>query len=165
MTIASRGAVPTTGDTQGMAPTAAVLAPPDATTLDALVHDVADRAARWAGTSAAIRADLLQQVITATMRVQDAWLAAACEAKGLRPGSTEAGEELFAGIGTFVRMARLLRDSLRAIAKDGKPAIPGPVREARDGCFARAGLPRRCLRPHHICPDHRRDLDAARRDS
>ena len=49
------------------------------------------------------------------------------------PGSTEAGEELFAGIGTFVRMARLLRDSLRSIARNGKPEIPGPIREGADG--------------------------------
>ena len=64
---------------------------------------------------------------------QDEWLAAACAAKGLRPGTTEAGEELFTGIGTFVRTARLLRDALRDIAKDGKPAFAGPVREAADG--------------------------------
>ena len=67
------------------------------------------------------------------MAAQDEWLAAACEAKGLEPGSTEAGEELFAGVGTFVRMARLLRDALRDIAKDGKPSFAGPVREAADG--------------------------------
>ena len=67
------------------------------------------------------------------MAVPDEWLAAACAAKGLRPGTTEAGEELFTGIGTFVRMARLLRDALRDIAKDGKPSFAGPVREAADG--------------------------------
>ena len=60
-------------------------------------------------------------------------MAAACAAKGLTPGSTEAGEELFAGIGTFVRMARLFRDSLRAIARNGKPDFPGPIRETADG--------------------------------
>ena len=74
-----------------------------------------------------------QQVITDTMAVQDEWLAAACRAKGLTPGTTEAGEELSTGVGTFVRMARLLRDAVRDIAKDGKPAFAGPVREAPDG--------------------------------
>ena len=67
------------------------------------------------------------------MAAEDDWLAAACAAKGLAPGTTEAGEELFAGIGTFVRMARLFRDALRDIAKDGKPSFAGPVREASDG--------------------------------
>ena len=94
---------------------------------------MADHAAAWARTDAAARADLLQQVITDTMAVADEWLAAACAAKGLTPGTTEAGEELFTGIGTFVRMARLLRDALRDIAKDGKPSFAGPVREAPDG--------------------------------
>ena len=78
-------------------------------------------------------ADLLQQVITDTLAAQDGWLAAACAAKGLEPGTTEAGEELFAGVGTFVRMARLLRDALRDIAKEGRPSFAGPVREAPDG--------------------------------
>ena len=105
----------------------------DTSALDAVVNGVADHAAAWAATDAAARAELLQQVITDTMAAQDDWLAAACAAKGLEPGSTEAGEELFAGVGTFVRMARLLRDALRDIAKDGKPSFAGPVREAPDG--------------------------------
>ncbi len=67
------------------------------------------------------------------MAAEEDWLAAACAAKGLEPDTTEAGEELFAGVGTFVRMARLLRDALRDIAKDGKPSFAGPVREATDG--------------------------------
>jgi hypothetical protein len=135
MTITSRGAVAPTADQtapEGAASTAAVV-PPDTHALDALVDEVADHTASWARTDASARADLLQQVITDTMAVQDEWLAAACEAKGLTPGTTEAGEELFSGIGTFVRMARLLRDALRDIAKDGKPAFAGPVRVAADG--------------------------------
>jgi hypothetical protein len=135
MTITSRGAVAPTGDqtaTEGAASTAAV-APLDTDSLDALVDEVADHTASWARTDASVRADLLQQVITDTMAVQDEWLAAACEAKGLTPGTTEAGEELFTGIGTVVRMARLLRDALRDIAKDSKPAFAGPVRVAADG--------------------------------
>jgi hypothetical protein len=135
MTITSRGAVAATGDqtaTEGAASTAAV-APLDTDSLDALVDEVADHTASWARTDASVRADLLQQVITDTMAVQDEWLAAACEAKGLTPGTTEAGEELFTGIGTVVRMARLLRDALRDIAKDSKPAFAGPVRVAADG--------------------------------
>jgi Aldehyde dehydrogenase family len=131
MTITSRGAVAPTSDQSGTNSGAATeaVAPLDATALDALVNDVADKATWWSRTDAAARADLLQQVITDTMAAEEAWLAAACEAKGLAPGSTEAGEELFAGVGTFVRMARLLRDALRDIAKEGKPAFAGPVRE------------------------------------
>ena len=131
MTITSRGAVaPTSGQA---APGASTVADPlDTAVLDALVNDVAAHATSWAKTAAADRADLLQQVITDTMAAEDDWLAAACTAKGLAPGTTEAGEELFAGVGTFVRMARLLRDALRDIAKEGRPAFAGPVREAPD---------------------------------
>jgi hypothetical protein len=75
----------------------------------------------------------LQRVITDTVAAQDDWLAAACEAKGLAPGSVEAGEELSAGVGTLVRLTRLLRDALRDIAKNGKPSFAGPVRRAADG--------------------------------
>ena len=82
----------------------------DPSALNDIVDQVADHATAWAATDAAARADLLQQVITDTMAVADEWLAAACTAKGLRPGTTEAGEELSTGIGTFVRMARLFRD-------------------------------------------------------
>jgi hypothetical protein len=135
MTITSRGAVASTSEQAGAGAGAprSVVAPLDTTGLDALINDVAVHATSWAKTDAAARADLLQQVITDTMAAEDAWLAAACEAKGLAPGSTEAGEELFAGVGTFVRMAHLLRDALRDIAKDGKPAFAGPVREGPGG--------------------------------
>ena len=80
------------------------------------------------------------------------------------PGTTEAGEELFTGIGTFVRMARLLRDALRDIAKDGKPSFAGPVREASGRPAAGPGLPGQRIRPDHVPADDRRDLHAARRD-
>ncbi len=141
MTITSRGAVAPTSEQplragSASARTATGGAPagaPDTDELDAAVNLVADHAPGWAKTGAAERANLLQDVIDATMAAQDDWVAAACAAKGLEPGSTEAGEELFAGIGTFVRMARLFRDSLRDITKDGKPSFAGPVREAADG--------------------------------
>ncbi len=138
MTITSRGAVAPTSDqpaagASGDTGATITPAPPDPAALEEIVTLVADHAPGWAKTDADARADLLQQVIDDTVAAQDDWLAAACEAKGLTPGSTEAGEELFAGVGTFVRMARLLRDSLRDIAKGGKPAYAGPVREAPDG--------------------------------
>ncbi len=141
MTITSRGAVAPTADQQqeredamdGSGVPVGATAPVDTDALDAVVTLVADHAPGWAKTDATARAKLLQDVIDATMAAQDDWLAAACEAKGLEPRSTEAGEELFAGIGTFVRMARLFRASLRDIAKDDRPSFAGPVREAADG--------------------------------
>jgi Aldehyde dehydrogenase family len=135
MTITSRGAVAPTSDqaATGHAASTTTTAVLDTAALEATVHEVADRAVAWATTDATARADLLQRVIDDTVAATDDWLAAACAAKGLVPGTTEAGEELFTGIGTFIRMARLLRDSLRDIAKDGKPSFAGPVRQASDG--------------------------------
>jgi hypothetical protein len=95
---------------------------------EAIGHDIDTGALE-----AADRADLLDRVLRDTLAAQDAWLADACEAKGLAPGSSEAGEELFAGVGTLVRMTRLFRDSLRQIAKSGKPSFAGPIQTASDG--------------------------------
>jgi len=101
--------------------------------LDAAVSEVAARVSSWATTGAASRAELLDQVLHDTREAADGWLADACRAKGIRPGSPEAGEELFAGVVTFVRMVRLLRDSIRDIERGGRPLYPGPVTEAPDG--------------------------------
>jgi hypothetical protein len=135
MTTTSRGAVAPTSDHDADDPAASSTpaAQLDPAALDEAVDQVADQAGVWARTDAAARADLLQEVINDTMAVADEWLAAAGAAKGLTAGTTEAGEELFTGLGTFVRMARLLRDALRDIAKDGKPSFAGPVRQASDG--------------------------------
>ncbi len=130
MTLTSRGAVaPSTPATAAaVVPSPAV----DEAALDAAVNEVAAHAAGWAATPPAARADLLDRLLRDIMGAQDEWLAAACAAKGLTPGSAEAGEELFAGIGTLVRMARLYRDALRQIAASGRPSH-GPVSTAPDG--------------------------------
>jgi acyl-CoA reductase-like NAD-dependent aldehyde dehydrogenase len=130
MTLTERGAVtPTSAATTAPAP-AEVWNEAD---VDSAVREVASHASSWASTPPAARADVLDQVLRDTMAAQDEWLAAACAAKGLTPGTAEAGEELFAGVGTLVRMARLYRDALRDIARTGRPAFAGPVAEASDG--------------------------------
>jgi aldehyde dehydrogenase family protein len=130
VTLITRGAVAPTDVVLTSSATTERL---DTAALDGAVREVAAHASSWATTPAAARADLLDQVLRDTMTAQDAWLQAACEAKGLSPGTAEAGEELFAGVGTLVRMTRLFRDSLRQIAKTGRPSFAGPVTEAADG--------------------------------
>ena len=105
----------------------------DADQLDAVVTRVAGSVDRWAATTPKARAELLQQVIDATVAELPSWLNAACKAKGLDPESGAGGEELFSGIGTFVTMARTLKASIEEIADTGRPQFPGPVREASDG--------------------------------
>ena len=105
----------------------------DSEALDATLASVATQIDRWAELPASERAQLLRRVIDTTVVAAPAWLEAACRAKGLDPAGPAAGEELFSGIGTFVRMARTLAESLEQIASKGRPQFPGPVREARDG--------------------------------
>jgi hypothetical protein len=130
MAMTTRGAAAPASSTSLPART---LGTADITALDLAVDQVADHSSTWAATDAASRAELLDRVIGDTMAVEDVWLADACAAKGLEPGSAQAGEELYSGIGTFVRMARLFRDALRDIAREGKPSFAGPVTEASDG--------------------------------
>jgi acyl-CoA reductase-like NAD-dependent aldehyde dehydrogenase len=101
--------------------------------LDAAVAIVKAKSAEWASTSPQARAEFLDRLIADTVAASEAWTAAACQAKGYDPASTEGGEEMFSGIGTFVRMARTLAVSLRQIAETGRPQFPGPVTEAADG--------------------------------
>lgn len=126
MTITTRGAAAPTSagaDRDGFSPDE----------LDAAVAHVAAHVDAWAATTPTERAALLGQVIDATVKASDAWLAAACRAKGLDPRAVDGGEELFSGIGTFIRMARTFKVSIEDIARMGRPDFPGPVRESPDG--------------------------------
>jgi hypothetical protein len=129
VTLTTRGAVAPINTQSETQPEAGV----DAEALDAAVSGLAAKAQKWAATSPSERADLLDRVLRDTVAAQDDWLRDACAAKGIAPGTTEAGEELFAGIGTLVRMTRLFRDSLRQIARTGRPSFAGPVSEYTDG--------------------------------
>jgi hypothetical protein len=104
--------------------------------LDQAVRDVADRALSWSKTTPRERATLLEQVVKDTFAVSQEWSAAGCAAKGYDPQSTEGGEELFSGVGVFVRLAQTLRQSLLDIDRVGRPVYPGPVRHKSGGRVA-----------------------------
>jgi len=100
----------------------------DESALDDAVSAVAQRATEWSATTASQRAALLERIVADTLEVAEEWNAAACSAKGYDTSGPEGGEELFAGIGTFVHMAQLFRRSMLDIARYGRPRYPGPVR-------------------------------------
>jgi acyl-CoA reductase-like NAD-dependent aldehyde dehydrogenase len=100
----------------------------DEVALDRAVADVAAKASEWAAVTPRQRADLLEQIVKDTYSVANEWTAAACEAKGLEPMGPEWGEELFSGVGIFVHMTQLFRQSMLDIAAKGRPQYPGPVR-------------------------------------
>jgi acyl-CoA reductase-like NAD-dependent aldehyde dehydrogenase len=95
--------------------------------LDQVIAVVAAKAQTWAATSTLARAQLLEQIVRDTFNIAEEWNDAACEAKGYDPRGAEGGEELFAGIGTFVTMAQALRRSMLDLASSGRPNYPGPV--------------------------------------
>ena len=120
MSTVRGAAAPTSGDQNS--------AEYDEATLDHAVADVAANSAAWASTPPAQRARLLGDVVRDTLAVAEEWNDAACAAKGIDPQGPEGGEELFSGVGTFVRMAQLLRRSMLDLAAGGPPRFPGPVR-------------------------------------
>jgi hypothetical protein len=95
--------------------------------LDQVIAVVSAKAQAWAATSVLERAELLGQIVRDTFDVAEEWNAAACAAKGYDPRSSEGGEELFCGVGVFVRMAQALRQAMLDIAAKGRPIYPGPV--------------------------------------
>ena len=99
----------------------------DEPALDRAIADVEVNAHKWAATTATRRAELLAEVVRDTVAVAEEWNAAGCLAKGYEAMSPEGGEELFSGVGTFVRMAQAFRQSMLDIAKEGRPKYPGPV--------------------------------------
>ncbi|NNN01135.1 MAG: aldehyde dehydrogenase family protein [Acidimicrobiaceae bacterium] len=113
----------------------------DEAALDQVITHVAASAQKWAATSPGDRARLLERVVKDTFEVSRAWNAAGCAAKGYDPESSEGGEELFSGIGTFVRMAQCFRASMLDIAAKGRPQFPGPVRHKPDRRIAVQVIP------------------------
>jgi acyl-CoA reductase-like NAD-dependent aldehyde dehydrogenase len=112
-----------------VAPSAAPIdAPLDTASLDRAVGEVAANVAAWAATAPLERAALLARVVEDTYAISAEWNAAACAAKGYGPRSPEGGEELFSGVGTFVRMAQALRRTMLDLSRYGRPRYPGPVR-------------------------------------
>jgi hypothetical protein len=64
------------------------------------------------------------------------WIAAACKAKGLQPGSPASGEEWLAGPLLMIRNLRLLTETLGAIEKSGTPSFGTGVRTLPNGRLA-----------------------------
>ncbi len=100
----------------------------DAAGLDLAVATVHQNASKWHELPIRKKVQILDEILLDTIEVSGEWTRAACEHKGLNSEGPEYGEELFAGVGTFVRMVRTLRDSLEDLDRTGRPRYPGPVR-------------------------------------
>ena len=89
--------------------------------VNAIVARLAARKHDWPKVGLRERAELLDKCIERTLGISREWVRAACEAKGIDPGSARAGEEWLGGPMTTMRNLRLLADAMRA---GGEPALP-----------------------------------------
>ncbi|MCY7337897.1 MAG: aldehyde dehydrogenase family protein [Chamaesiphon sp.] len=91
---------------------------------------------KWEQTSISQRLAYLQSCLDRTITIADDWTMAACQAKGIEPQSSLAGEELVAGAISTVRNIRLLMTTLQAGGR-----LPPPKRQREDGQFVAQVLP------------------------
>lgn len=101
---------------------------------DAKVARLAENAAAWVATTIPNRISLLRRTITTTVNEAEGWVAAACKAKGIPAGDSQAGEEWLAGPVTFVRNLRLL---MEALEEGGQPELPSQSTRANGQKVAR----------------------------
>lgn len=101
--------------------------------LDEAVDIVASKATEFARLPVRRKAELLAELPKRFAEVGDAWVQAGCRAKGIAPGSALEGEEWIAGVSTTVRNARLLAESVAAIAQRGRPPFGRAVKVRDDG--------------------------------
>ena len=113
----------------------------EAAALDRAVEDVAASAARFTALGPAERASLLRQCLPLIREQAPGWVAAACEAKGLPRDHPLEGEDWVTGPFITVRNARLLAQSLEAVARDGRPPFGTGHRVRPDGRVEVKGFP------------------------
>jgi acyl-CoA reductase-like NAD-dependent aldehyde dehydrogenase len=101
--------------------------------LDETVRSLAVCRESWVKEDLDARILLLDRMISETYSVATDWVETECARKGVPVDSPTAGEEWFAGPLIVVRHLRLLRDTLRAIGRDGQPDLPRPLRVLADG--------------------------------
>lgn len=91
------------------------------TELDAILAKLRAHAEPFARLSPAARAELLRACMPRVHAEAEAWVRAACAAKGLDFEGPASSEEWLAGPMTTLRNLRLLAEALEAIVRTGKP--------------------------------------------
>lgn len=110
--------------------------------LDELVSRVRDGATAFARLSAKERLRLVEEMREGFRAVAEQSVLAACQAKGIDPHSSLAGEEWLAGPTIVLRNLRLVSESLKDITRHGRPRIePSWIRALPDGRLAIAVYP------------------------
>lgn len=99
--------------------------------LDDAVARLGERAGTFARMTAAEKAALVRECMPRIADAAEAWVATGCKAKGISGVYT--AEEWLAGPLPTLRMARLLADSLDAVARAGRPPLGTGTRVRPDG--------------------------------
>lgn len=125
---------PTTSASMEMSGSAKSHATTSQQQLDEAIGILSEQAPAFARLSASERAALLRACLPRIQQVSADWVAAACQAKGIRLDSSTAGEEWLGGPMVTARCVRLLIRSLDDIHRHGKPQLPaGAFRPGWDG--------------------------------
>jgi acyl-CoA reductase-like NAD-dependent aldehyde dehydrogenase len=127
--------------------TGTISAPPttllttDFNEIDRVIASLHSHRDRWVETSICQRLTYLQDCLDRTLNIAPTWATAGCEAKGIDPNSTLAGEEWIAGPIATVRNIRLLMTTLAANGQ-----LPPPkISQRQDGQFVAEVLPANLL--------------------
>jgi acyl-CoA reductase-like NAD-dependent aldehyde dehydrogenase len=99
--------------------------------LDDAIAKLGERAQAFARMTPAEKALLVRECMPRIADAAEAWVATGCKAKGI--SGTYTAEEWLAGPLPTLRMARLLADSLDAIARAGRPPLGTGTRVRSDG--------------------------------
>jgi len=113
--------------------------------VDRALDRLSDSKSRWRAVPVAERVSLVQSAIDGVGQQAEAWVAAACEAKGLPVGSPLRGEEISNGPLATLRYLQLLKQTLQDIAATGKPRIPGKIVQRSGGQLSVPVMPCRGL--------------------
>jgi len=105
----------------------------DMAQVDRAVQAVREKAQEFARLPITRKIALLRSVMAGVERVAADWVRSGCLAKGLDFESSSSGEEWLAGPAVTMRNARLLEESLTAVARDGKPPLGTGQRVRADG--------------------------------
>jgi aldehyde dehydrogenase (NAD(P)+) len=98
-------------------------APSDRPHLDEAVARVREGASAWAHWPVRSRMRLARSMLAGAARTAERAVAAACEAKGLRPGTAEEGEEWLASPYVTVRLLRQVVESLASLDRRGDTPV------------------------------------------
>ena len=101
--------------------------------IDRCVNDLAEAKDRWRDTPLVKRIELARACLEGAIAASDRWIAEACRAKGIEPGTPLEGEETAAGPLATVRYLALLIRSLEDIERSGFVKLPGRVSTLKNG--------------------------------